>query len=260
MDLHLKGKVALITGAGRGIGKAEALALIDEGVKVAINDVDASLAGKTVAEIIARGGEAREFVADVADEKAVKEMIGNVNTHFGGIDILVNNAGAGSKYWGKLVDDLPVESWDMIMNTHLRSTFLCSKYVAPIMKKRKFGRIINTSSMNALGGGPPGGANYTAAKAGIWGFTRNMAKEVGPFGITVNALAPGYVRTELIGSYPEERKKIIIDQNPVGRFCDLEEVAALVAYLCSKQAAFINGSIISMDGGRQDFYWGKGWF
>ena len=260
MDLDLEGKVALITGAGRGIGKSEALALVEEGVKVAVNDLDTGLMEKTVADIRGKGGEAKGFAADVSDEHAVKEMIQNVNDYFGDIHILVNNAGAGSKYWGKLVDELPAESWDMIINTHLRSTFLCSKYAAAIMKKRNFGRIINTSSMNALGGGPPGGANYTAAKAGIWGFTRNMAKEVGPFGITVNAIAPGYVQTELIGSYPEERKKIIIDQNPVGRFCSLEEVAALVAFLCSRQAAFINGAIISMDGGRQDFYWGKGWF
>ena len=260
MDLNLKGKVALITGAGRGIGKSEALALTEEGVKVAINDLDAELAEKAVAEINGKGGEAKEFEADVSDEHAVDEMFKKMNDYFGGIDILINNAGAGSKYWGKLVDKLPAESWDMIINTHLRSTFLCSKYVAPIMKKQKFGRIINTSSMNALGGGPPGGSNYTAAKAGIWGFTRNMAKEVGPFGITVNAIAPGYVRTELIGSYPEDRKNIITEQNPVGRFCSLEEVAALVVFLCSRQASFINGAIISMDGGRQDFYWGKGWF
>ncbi len=260
MDLYLTGKVALITGAGRGIGKAEAMALCGEGVKVAVNDLDAESAQKTVAEINLRGGEAKEFVADVSDEQAVKEMMGKVDKYFGRMDILVNNAGAGSKYWGQVVSDLPTESWDMIMNTHLRSTFLCSKYVIPIMKRQSFGRVINTSSMNALGGGPPGGSNYTAAKAGIWGFTRNMAKEVGPFGITVNALAPGYVRTELIGSYPEERKKIIVEQNPLGRFCALEEVGALVAFLCSKQAAFINGAIISMDGGRQDYYWGKGWF
>ncbi len=260
MDLYLDGKVALITGAGRGIGKAEALALINEGVKVAINDLDAELAEKAVDEFMGIGGEAKKFVADVSDENEVKEMIKNVNVYFGGIDILVNNAGAGAKYWGKLVDDLPAESWDMIINTHLRSTFLCSKYVTPIMKKQNFGRIINTSSMNALGGGPPGGSNYTAAKAGIVGFTRNMAKEMGPFGVTVNAIAPGYVQTELIESYPEDRKKIIVEQNPVGRFCALEEVGALVAFLCSKQAAFINGAIISMDGGRQDFYWGKGWF
>ena len=260
MDLHLKDKVAFITGGGRGIGKAEAIALIKEGAKVAINDLDAELAKKTVAEIVGIGGEAKEFVGDVSDEDAVKEMIKRANAYFGKIDILINNAGAGGKYWGKLVEDLPAESWDMIINTHLRSTFLCSKYITPFMKKQKFGRIINTSSMNALGGGPPGGSNYTAAKTGIWGFTRNMAKEMGPFGVTVNAIAPGYVQTELIGSYPEDRKKIIVEQNPIGRFCTLEEVGALVAFLCSKQAAFINGAIISMDGGRQDFYWGKGWF
>jgi 3-oxoacyl-[acyl-carrier protein] reductase len=260
MDLDLAGKVALITGAGRGIGKAEALALVREGAKVAVNDIDSELVEHTVLEIRDEGGEAKGFVADVSDEGAVKKMIQNVKDHFGELHVLVNNAGAGSKYWGKLFHELPAESWDMIINTHLRSTFLCSKYAAIIMKKLNFGRIINTSSMNALGGGPPGGANYTAAKAGIWGFTRNAAKELGPFGITVNAIAPGYVQTELIGSYSEERKKIIVDQNPVGRFCSLGEVAALVAFLCSRQAAFINGAIISMDGGRQDFYWGKGWY
>jgi 3-oxoacyl-[acyl-carrier protein] reductase len=260
MDLDLTGKVALVTGAGRGIGKAEATALVKEGVKVAINDIDAELAEKAVAEIREIGGEARDFAADVSDEAAVENMVGEVKGHFGGIDILVNNAGAGARYWGKTVDELPVESWDMIINTHLRSTYLCSKCVLPIMKTNKYGRVVNTSSMNAVGGGRPGAANYTAAKAGIAGFTRNMAKEMGPFGITVNAIAPGYVHTELIASYSEQTKKIITEQNPVGRFCTLEEVGALVAFLCSRQAAFINGAVISMDGGRQDFYWGEGWF
>jgi 3-oxoacyl-[acyl-carrier protein] reductase len=125
------------------------------------------------------------------------------------------------------------------------------------MKKQMFGRIVNTSSMNALGGGPPGASNYTAAKAAIIGLSRNMAKEIGPFGVTVNAIAPGYVHTDMVDSYPEERKMIMASQNPVGRLCHLEEVAALVAFLCSRQAAFINGAVFSMDGGRQDFFWGK---
>ena len=184
-------------------------------------------------------------------------MVENVYSEFGSIDILVNNAGAGAKYWGHPVDDLPVESWDIIIKTHLRSTFLCSKYVARLMKKKLFGRIINTSSMNAVGGGPPGASNYTAAKAAIIGLTRNMAKEIGPYGVTVNAIAPGYVLTDMVASYPEKRKKIMTNQNPVGRLCYLEEVAAVVAFLCSSKAAFINGAVFSMDGGRQDFFWGN---
>jgi 3-oxoacyl-[acyl-carrier protein] reductase len=257
MDFGLNAKVALITGAGRGIGKAEALTLVAEGAMVAINDINAEQAQETAEQINAIGGaKAKAFAADVSDENAVKSVVERVCAEFGAIDILVNNAGAGARYWGLPVDELPVESWDMIINTHLRSTFLCSKYVARIMKRQRFGRIVNTSSMNAIGGGPPGASNYTAAKAAIIGLTRNMAKEIGSFGVTVNAIAPGYVHTDLVASYPEHRKKIMSSQNPVGRLCDLNEVAALVAFLCSKQAAFINGAVFSMDGGRQDFVWG----
>ena len=256
MDLGLNGKVALITGAGRGIGKAEAMTLATEGAKVAINDINAEQAQETANQISAIGGEAKAFTADVSNENGVKNMVENVYKEFGSIDILVNNAGAGSKYWGHPVDELPVESWDIIINTHLRSTFLCSKYIARLMKKKLFGRIINTSSMNAVGGGPPGASNYTAAKAAIIGLTRNMAKEIGSYGVTVNAIAPGYVHTDMVASYPEERKKIMVNQNPVGRLCYLDEVAALVAFLCSSQAAFINGAVFSIDGGRQDFFWG----
>jgi len=257
MELGLSAKVALITGAGRGIGKAEAMALVTEGAKVAINDIAAEQAHETADQINAMGGTAKAFAADVSDASAVESMVENIYSDFGSIDILVNNAGAGAKYWGRPVEDLPVESWDIIINTHLRSTFLCSKYVAPQMKKQRSGRIVNTSSMNALGGGPPGASNYTAAKAAIIGLTRNMAKEIGPFGVTVNAIAPGYVHTDMVDSYPDERKMIMANQNPVGRLCYLEEVGALVAFLCSRQAAFINGAVFSMDGGRQDFFWGK---
>jgi 3-oxoacyl-[acyl-carrier protein] reductase len=223
---------------------------------VAINDINAEQAQGTANQISAIGGEAKAFTADVSNENGVKNMVENVYKEFGSIDILVNNAGAGSKYWGHPVDELPVESWDIIINTHLRSTFLCSKYIARLMKKKLFGRIINTSSMNAVGGGPPGASNYTAAKAAIIGLTRNMAKEIGSYGVTVNAIAPGYVHTDMVASYPEERKKIMVNQNPVGRLCYLDEVAALVAFLCSSQAAFINGAVFSIDGGRQDFFWG----
>jgi 3-oxoacyl-[acyl-carrier protein] reductase len=256
MNLGLESKVALITGAGRGIGRAEAMALVAEGVKIAINDVNAEMAQKTAEEIVALGGKAHAFPGDVSDEKSVIAIVEQACDQLGTIDILINNAGAGAKYWGQPVDALPVESWDAIINSHLRSTFLVSKYVSRIMKRQQFGRIVNTSSMNAIGGGPPGASNYTAAKAAIIGLTRNMAKEIGLYGVTVNAIAPGYVHTDLVASYPEERMRIMVSQNPVGRLCSLEEVAALVAFLCSRQAAFINGAIFSMDGGRQDFYWG----
>jgi 3-oxoacyl-[acyl-carrier protein] reductase len=142
MDLGLSAKVALITGAGRGIGKAEAMALVTEGAKVAINDIAAEQAHETADQINAMGGTAKAFAADVSDASAVESMVENIYSDFGSIDILVNNAGAGAKYWGRPVEDLPVESWDIIINTHLRSTFLCSKYVAPRMKKQRSGRIV----------------------------------------------------------------------------------------------------------------------
>ena len=142
MDFGLNAKVALITGAGRGIGKAEALALVAEGAMVAINDINAEQARETAEQINAIGGaKAKAFAADVWDDNAAKSMVEGVRAEFGRIDILVNNAGAGAKYWGLPVDELPSESWDMIINTHLRSTFLCSKYVGRLMKAQRFCRI-----------------------------------------------------------------------------------------------------------------------
>jgi 3-oxoacyl-[acyl-carrier protein] reductase len=126
-----------------------------------------------------------------------------------------------------------------------------------MMKARGFGRIVNMSSMNFTGGGRPGVAHYAAAKAGILGFTQTLAKEVGPFGITANAIAPGYVETELIAQFSEEMRERLCKQNPAGRTCRPSEVAALVSFLCSTQAGFINGELICMDGGRRDFYWGN---
>lgn len=256
MDLGLKGKAALVTGAARGIGKAEAMALAAEGCSIAINDIDRDAAEATAAELRAKGTTAVIAVGDVSEEAGADIVVREARRGLGRLDILVNNAGAGGRHLGAHAENMSLDDWDIIVRTHLRSTFLCSKYAVPLMREGGFGRIVNTSSMNVTGGGRPGVTNYSAAKAGVIGFTRTLAKEVGSAGITVNAIAPGYVETALIAGFSAEKRAIIAGQNPLGRFCQPDEVGALIAFLCSNQAAFINGALICMDGGKRDFFWG----
>jgi 3-oxoacyl-[acyl-carrier protein] reductase len=256
MDLGLEGKAALVTGAARGIGKAEALALAAEGCAIAINDIDREAADVTVAELRAKGTRAIACIGDVSEEAGAEAVVKAAHEGLGRLDILVNNAGAGGRHLGRKAEEMSIDDWDIIVRTHLRSTFLCSKFAVPFMRQGGFGRIVNTSSMNVTGGGRPGVTNYSAAKAGVIGFTRTLAKEVGSAGITVNAIAPGYVETALIAGFSAEKRAIIAGQNPLGRFCQPEEVGALIAFLCSVQAAFINGALICMDGGKRDFFWG----
>lgn len=257
MDFGLKGRAALVTGAARGVGKAEAAALAAEGAAVAINDIDRDGADRTVAELRGLGHTAVACLGDVSEPDSAQAVVRQASAELGRLDILVNNAGAGGRHLGRRAEDMQVEDWDVIVRTHLRSTFLCSKFAIPVMRSGGFGRIVNISSMNFTGGGRPGVTNYSAAKAGVVGFTRTLAKEVGGEGITVNAMAPGYVETELIAGFSPEKREIITTQNPLHRFCQPQEVAALVAFLCSRQAAFINGALICMDGGKRDFYWGE---
>ena len=256
MDLGLKGKAALVTGAARGIGKAEALALAAEGCAIAINDIDRDAAEATASELRASGTRAVVCIGDVSEEAGAEAVVREAHAGLGHLDILVNNAGAGGRYLGRNAEDMSIDDWDIIVRTHLRSTFLCSKFAVPLMRENGFGRIVNTSSMNVTGGGRPGVTNYSAAKAGVIGFTRTLAKEVGSAGITVNAIAPGYVETALIAGFSPEKRAVIAGQNPLGRFCQPEEVGALIAFLCSTQAAFINGALICMDGGKREFFWG----
>lgn len=256
MDLGLEGKVALVTGAARGIGRAEALALAAEGARIVVNDIDPEGADAFVRELAGAGHAAGVAVGDVSLEDGARRVVAEAAAAFGRLDVLVNNAGAGGRHLGRKAEDLDIEDFDIIVRTHLRSTFLCAKHAIPAMRAGGFGRIVNTSSMNVTGGGRPGVTNYSAAKAGILGFTRTLAKEVGAEGITVNAIAPGYVATDFIATFSPEKRAVITGQNPIGRFCQPEEVGALVAFLCSQQAAFINGALICMDGGKRDFHWG----
>lgn len=255
MDLGLAGRVALITGGARGIGLAHARVLGAEGASVVLNDIDGAAAEQAAAALGSQGISAAFVGGDASDERVVADTIAQVLRDFGRLDILVNNAGIGVKP-ASLVEDMPLEAWSRMLHAHLDSTFLWSRAAVAPMRAAGFGRIINTSSMNFTGGGRPGVAHYSAAKAGIVGLTRTMAKEIGAHGITVNAVAPGYVATDLIAQFSDDMRERLHRQNPIGRLCAPGEVAALVAYLCSTQAAFINGECVCIDGGRRDFYWG----
>jgi len=255
MDFKLTGKAALITGGAGGIGLAEAQLLAAEGVCIAINDIDEQAAQAAAAGLCRQGIDACAVAGDASNEGDVQAVVSRVLACYGRLDILINNAGIGVKP-SYTVESMPAAAWDAMVQSHLRSTFLCTRAVIPYMRGGGFGRIINTSSMNFTGGGRPGVSHYAAAKAGIAGFTRTLAKEVGEYGITANAIAPGYVETALIAGFSDEMRHRLYAQHPMGRTCRPEEVAALVAFLTSEQAAFINGALVCIDGGRRDFYWG----
>ena len=254
MDFGLAGRVAIITGGGRGIGLADAHALGAEGAVVVVIELDRVAAECAVAELKANKVDATFYQGDAADESLCERVLEDVGRRFGRIDILINNAGIGAKP-AYLVEEMPSSAWDRMIEVHMRGTFIWSRAVLAYMKEGGFGRIVNISSMNFTGGGRRGVAHYAAAKGGILGFTQTLAKEVGPFGITANAIAPGYVETELIAQLTDEMRERLHKQNPVGRVCRPSEVAALITFLCSTQAAFINGENVCIDGGRREFYW-----
>lgn len=257
MDLGLKDRVALVTGSARGIGRKEAEALAAEGAKVIINDLDEAAAHATADEIAAEFAvETLASACDVTDEDGVERMVEDARARFGRLDILINNAGIGGKDIGHRIVDMKLESWSRMIDSHMKSTFLCTRAAARRMCESGWGRIVNTSSQNYTGGGRSGVSNYAAAKGGIAAFTRTAAKEFASFGITVNAIAPGYVETDLIRHYSEELLGVMRGQNPMRRLCQPTEVASVVAFLASEQASFVNGALVCIDGGKQDFSWG----
>ncbi len=256
MNFDLRNKVCVITGGARGIGLADAFTLGAEGCKVILIDIDDTAGQAAIQQLKAADIPAFFYLADATNENQVISIVKEIENSFHRCDVLVNNAGIGVKP-AYLLRDMPLSAWDQMINAHLRSAFLWSRGMIPLMEKNHFGRIINMSSMNFTGGGRAGVSHYSSAKAAVAGLTKTLAKEVGGLGITVNAIAPGYVETELIAQFTPEMREVLQKQNPVGRTCLPEEVAALVTFLCSKQAAFINGELICMDGGRRDFYWGN---
>lgn len=238
--------VALVTGASRGIGRAIALQLAADGCAVAVNFASSSSkADEVVAEIQASGGSAVAIQADVSDPDAVANLFSTASDELGPVTVLVNNAGITDD---GLVLRMSPEQWDRVVNTNLRSVFLCTKAALRSMLRAKSGRIINISSISGISGNS-GQGNYAAAKAGVIGFTKSVAKEVGSRGITVNAIAPGFIQTDMTEALGETVTSAVSEQVVLGRLGLPEEVASAVGYLASEGASYITGQTIVIDGG-----------
>jgi len=247
MDLGLVGRTAIVTGAGSGIGAAIALRLGAEGANVVVSDINLDTAEARVAEIQKSGGAALAVKANVVNGAEVSDMVEKTIAVFGRVDILVNNAGLARDM---RITKMSEEDWDIVVDVILKGAFQCTKAVLLHMNDRKWGRIINISSRAHLGN--PGQANYSAAKAGIIGFTRAMALEAGRNNITVNAVAPGMIDTPFVRSHPqfERIRENAIKTTPIPRIGEPADVADAVAFLASERASYITGDVVHVTGGR----------
>jgi 3-oxoacyl-[acyl-carrier protein] reductase len=243
---ELTGRVAVVTGASRGIGRAIAIKLASLGAKVVVNyRSNQAAAEEVVQQIQGMGGEAIAVKADVSNYEEAQRLIQSALDHFGRLDILVNNAGTTRD---ALLVRMSEEDWDVVINTNLKGAFNCTKAAQRTMIKQRYGRIVNITSIAGLAGNP-GQANYAAAKAGLVGFTKAVAKELGSRNITVNAVAPGYVPTDLTATLPPELVAKGIEMTPLGRPGTPEDIANAVAFLVSDEASYITGQVLSVDGG-----------
>ena len=242
----LDGKCALVTGASRGIGRAVALKLASEGAKVALNFAGNEAAANAVCEEIkSAGGQAILVKADVSDEAAVQQMVQTVAEAFERIDILVNNAGITRD---GLLARMKEEDWDAVLSTNLKGVFLTTKAATKLMMKQRTGRIVNMASVVGVTGNA-GQANYSAAKAGVIGFTKTIAKELASRGITANAVAPGSIDTDMTSALSDKAKEAALSGIPLGRMGTPEDIAAAVLFLVSDQASYITGQVLNVDGG-----------
>ncbi len=244
--MNLRDRVAVVTGSSRGIGRAIALKLASLGAKVVINYKSSVEAAEVVVEEIkAGGGEAVAVQADVSVPAEAQALIKTATETYGRLDILVNNAGVNRD---TLLMRMKEEDWDIVLDTNLKGAFNCTKAAQRPMMKQRYGRIVNITSVTGLVGNP-GQANYSAAKAGLVGFTKAVAREIGSRNITVNAVAPGFIETDMTASLPQEFKDKALEMTPLGRFGAPEDVASAVAFLVSEEAGFITGHVLSVDGG-----------
>jgi len=242
----LEGKIALVTGASRGIGRAVALELARQGANVAVNYAGSEAKANEVVEMIrSLGREAFAVQADVARSEDVERMVKTVLDQFGRLDILVNNAGITRD---NLLMRMKEEEWDAVINTNLKGVFLCTKAVTRPMMKQRYGRIINVASVVGVIGNP-GQANYVAAKAGVIGLTKTAARELASRNITVNAIAPGFITTDMTEALSAELKEEMLKQIPLARFGDPDDVARVVAFLASEAAGYMTGQTLHVDGG-----------
>ncbi|MBN1564938.1 MAG: 3-oxoacyl-[acyl-carrier-protein] reductase [Anaerolineae bacterium] len=241
----LTDRIALITGSGQGIGKAIALELAKRGATIVTNDIQAGAADAALEEIRAAGGDGLAVTADVTDGAQVEAMVKAAVDAFGQIDILVNNAGTTRD---NLIMRMSEEEFDFIQRVNLKSAWLCSKAVTRPMMRKKYGRIVNMSSASGLMG-QVGQTNYSTSKAGMIGLTKAMAREVASRGITVNAVAPGFIKTALTDNMPQDIIEQLLPFIPLGRVGQIEDVAYAVAFLVSDQASYITGQVLSVDGG-----------
>ncbi|OZV80467.1 beta-ketoacyl-ACP reductase [Micromonospora echinospora] len=244
-------RIAVVTGAGQGIGAATARRLAAEGATVAVVDLDAERAGAVAEDIVATGGRAVGLGCDVTDADAVAATTDRVVETYGGLHVLVNNAGITRD---NLLFKMALPEWEAVLTTNLTSMFLCCQAAQRHMVAARYGRIVNLSSRSALGN--RGQVNYAAAKAGVQGLTATLAVELGPFGVTVNAVAPGYVATamtaataERVGSSPEEHQRMVADQTPLRRVAQPAEIASVIAFLASDDASYVSGQTLYVNGG-----------
>jgi 3-oxoacyl-[acyl-carrier protein] reductase len=243
---RLDGRVAIVTGGSRGIGRAIALELAGRGATVVVNYNHSGEAAEDVVKaIVDDGGAAQAIQADVSDFAQAERLIKDTAAAYEKIDILVNNAGTTRD---TLIMMMSEQEWDTVIQTNLKSAFNCSKAAVKVMMRKRYGRIVNMSSVAGISGNA-GQTNYSASKAGLIGFTRALAREVAARSITVNAVAPGFIPTDLTSSVPENIKEASLTAIPLGRWGTPEEVAYAVAFLASGEAAYITGQVLSIDGG-----------
>jgi len=250
--MRLKDRVALITGAGQGIGRATALRFATEGARVAVNDVDQDAAKEAVAAIQQAGGEAFFAAADVTDRVQVQAVVDQIVEQWGRLDILINNAGITRDALTVRIKDDEVQkmdeaAWDAVLNVNLKGPFLCAQAAALPMIRQQYGKIVNTASVGMCGN--IGQANYSASKAGIVGLTRTLALELARYNINVNCIAPGGVKTRMAAAIPEKILEGLVQRIPFRRLAEPEEVAALHLFLASDESAYITGQVVFIDGG-----------